>query len=187
MEGIVVSRNQVITTQKVEIGDKIVVSLAGLGDFPATAHKITEKGILFIFDDYVICRTMNDRNTNAGGFDNSDLKKWIDTFLFEAFPEYLKERIADLSIPTIGELFGWDDEWDREHFEPDQDEQLPLMKQRRNRIGFYNNEWEWGWLRNAAKREFSSAYFASVGSDGYAGCNNASYSFGVRPEFWLVK
>lgn len=187
MEEIVVSRNQEIATQKVEIGDKIAVSLAGFGNFTATAHKINEKGVLFIFDEYVDCRGMNNEDTNAGGFDKSDLKKWMDTSLFKAFPEDLQERIADLSIPTVGEIFGWDDEWDREHFEPDQDEQLSLMKQRRNRIGFYNNELEWGWLRNAVKRKFSSTYFALVHSSGHANYYHASYSIGVRPEFWLVK
>jgi hypothetical protein len=187
MEEIIVSRSQVITTRNVEIGDKIAVSLEGLGDFTVTAHKITEKGILFIFDDYVINHPMNVMRTNIGGFDNSDLKKWIDTALFEAFPGYLKERMADLSIPTIGELFGWDDKWNIEHYEPDEDEQLPLMKERRNRIGFYRNKFECGWLRNAAKRGFSSVYFALVGNVGRASYSGASASFGVRPEFWLVK
>lgn len=187
MKEIVVSRSQVITTRNVEIGDKIAVSLEGLGDFTVTAHKITEKGILFIFDDYVTKHLMNVKCTNTGGFDNSDLKKWIDTALFEAFPRYLKERMADLSIPTIGELFGWDDKWNIEHYEPDEDEQLPLMKERRNRIGFYRNEFECGWLRNAAKRGFSSANFARVDYYGDADYLGASASFGVRPEFWLVE
>lgn len=105
----------------------------------------------------------------------------------EAFPEELRHRIVDLSIPTIGELFGHDDEWDNEHFEADTDEQLPLMKERRNRIAFFENNWEWGWLRNAMKEKFSSAYFARVGNFGDADSYHASNSCGVRPEFWLVK
>ena len=174
-------------TKEIVVGDQILVSLAELGDFTATAHKITDKGVLFIFDDYVTSRPMNNKNTNKGGYEKSDLKKWIDCVLLEAFPEELKNRIADLSIPTVGELFGHDDEWNNEHFEPDTDEQLLLMKERRNRVAYLNNEWEWGWLRNATKEEFSAAYFALVYSCGDPLCSDASSSFGVRPEFWLVK
>ena len=37
------------------------------------------------------------------------------------------------------------------------------------------------------KKKFSSADFALVDYDGFTSCNNASNSFGVRPEFWLVR
>ena len=84
-------------------------------------------------------------------------------------------------------MFGHDDEWDNEHFEPDEDEQLPLMKERKNRVAYLNNEWEWGWLRNATKKSVSGADFAYVGDDGGTACNGASRSGGVRPEFWLVR
>lgn len=187
MENIKVSRRQEMETKEIMVGDQILVSLAEIGDFTATAHKITDKGVLFIFDDYVTSRPMNNRRTNEGGYEESDLKKWIDNVLLAAFPEALKSRIADLSIPTVGELFGHDDEWDNEHFEPDEDEQLPLMKERRNRVAYLDNEWEWGWLRNAVKRVVSSAFFACVNGVGDAGYSGASDSSGVRPEFWLVR
>ena len=82
-------------------------------------------------------------------------------------------------------MFGWDDEWDRNHFEADNDKQLPLMKQRYNRVAHYSIEL--CWLRNATKKDFSSAGFALVGSHGNPGYYDASYSIGVRPEIWLVK
>lgn len=187
MENIKVLRRQELETREVMVGDQILVSLAEIGDFTATAHKITDKGVLFIFDEYITSRPMNSQRTNEGGYEESDLKKWIDTVLLAAFPEKLKSRIDNLSIPTVGELFGHDDEWDNEHFEPDEDEQLPLMKERRNRVAYLNDEWEWGWLRNAVKQRFSSAHFASVSGVGTANCNDASYSRGVRPEFRLVR
>ena len=187
MENINVLRRQEMATKEIIVGDRILVSLAELGDFTATAHKITDRGVLFIFDEYVTSRPMNSKNTNKGGYEKSDLKKWIDSVLLEAFPEELRNRIADLSIPTIGELFGHEDKWDNEHFEPDTDEQLPLMKERENRVAYLHNEWEWGWLRNTMNREFPSAYFAIVTSDGLTDCYGASSSCGVRPEFWLVK
>ena len=187
MENIKVSRRRELETREVMVGDQILVSLAEIGDFTATAHKITDKGVLFIFDEYVTSRPMNNQWTNEGGYEESDLKKWIDTVLLAAFPEELKSRIDNLSIPTVGELFGHDDEWDNEHFEPDEDEQLPLMKERKNRVAYLNNKWEWGWLRNAEKQEFSSAFFAGVGSGGGTNCADASNSYGVRPEFWVVR
>lgn len=187
MENINVLRRQEMATKEIIVGDRILVSLAELGDFTATAHKITDKGVLFIFDDYVTSRPMNNKNTNKGGYEKSDLKKWIDCVLLEAFPEELKNRIADLSIPTVGELFGHDDEWNNEHFEPDTDEQLLLMKERRNRVAYLNNEWEWGWLRNATKEEFSAAHFALVYYGGCTYSHYASRTHGVRPEFWLVR
>ena len=61
------------------------------------------------------------------------------------------------------------------------------MKQRRNRVAYYNNDCACGWLRNATKKEFSSAGFALVGSVGGTTCGGASFSRGVRPEFWLVR
>lgn len=187
MENIKVLRRQELETRKVMVGDQILVSLAEIGDFTTTAHKITDKGVLFIFDEYVISRPMNSQTTNEGGYEESDLKKWIDTVFLEAFPETLKSRIADLSIPTVGKLFGHNDEWYNKYFEPDEDEQLPLMKERRNRVAYLNNEWEWGWLRNATKKNVSGTAFASVGYGGAAGYTGASFSLGVRPEFWLVK
>lgn len=171
----------------IKVGDQIVIPLGDLGTFIATAQKVTDGNVLFIFDDYIAERPMNENGSNEGGYEKSDLKKWIENDLFKMFPKALRDHISGLSIPTLGEICGWDDKWDREHIEADGDEQLPLMKQRRNRVAYYNNECECGWLRNATKKEFSSAFFASVLNRGRTGCNGASSSYGVRPEFWLVR
>lgn len=171
----------------IKVGDKIAVDLKDIGKFDATAHEVTDESVLFIFDDYITERPMNESNTNAGGYENSDLKKWIEHELLSKFPVELKARLTELTIPTVGQVVGWDDEWDKEHFEPDGDEQLPLMKKRRNRVAYFNNECEWGWLRNAMKKEYSSAYFASVHNGGNANYDGASGSYGVRPAFRVVK
>lgn len=170
-----------------EVEDKTTIKLDGLGEFAATVHKVTDDKVMLIFDDYVAKRPMNESGTNKGGFEDSDLNKWLHTEFVKALPYSIRARLTDVTIPTVGEMFGWDDEWDRNHFEADNDKQLPLMKQRRNRVAYYNNECECGWLRNATKKEFSSAHFAGVNGGGYSNCNGASNSFGVRPEIWLVK
>lgn len=170
-----------------EVGDKTTIKLDGLGEFAVTVHKVTDDKVMLIFDDYVAERPMNELCTNKGGFEDSDLNKWLHTEFVKALPYSIRARLTDVTIPTVGEMFGWYDEWDRNHFEADNDKQLPLMKQRRNRVAYYNNECEFGWLRNATKKEFSAAYFASVGGCGDTSYNYASYFFGVRPEIWLVK
>lgn len=170
-----------------KVGDQIVIPLGDLGTFTATAQKVTDGKVLFIFDDYVTKRPMNENNSNEGGYEKSVLRKWIEKDLFKMFPAVIRGRISELSIPTLGEIGGWDNEWDREHIEADGDKQLPLMKQRRNRVAYYDNEIEWGWLRNATKEEFSSAGFAVVYNSGNAGYYGASDYCGVRPEFWLFR
>lgn len=182
-----VLRKQEIETTNIQVGDQIVIPLAELGEFTATAHKVTDEGIMFIFDEYVTCRPMNNRSTNKGGFEKSDLKKWMDTVLLMAFPEELRDKIYGLTLPTVGQIVGHEDEWDNKNLEPDSDEQLPLMKECKNRIACFEDQLTWGWLRNATKEEFSSADFAGVSHGGYAYYYGASNSYGVRPEFWLVK
>lgn len=170
-----------------EVGDKTTIKLDGLGEFAATVHKVTDDKVMLIFDDYVAERPMNESDTNKGGFEYSDLNEWLHTEFVKAIPYSIRARLTDVTIPTVGEMFGWDDEWNRNYFEADNDKQLPLMKQRRNRVAYYNNECECGWLRNATKKEFSAASFAFVSFRGYSNCNGASSSYGVRPEIWLVK
>lgn len=182
-----VLRKQEIDTANIQVGDQMVIPLAELGEFTATAHKVTDEGVMFIFDEYVTCRPMNNRSTNKGGFEKSDLKKWMDTVLLMAFPEELRDKIYGLTIPTVGQIVGHEDEWDNKNLEPDSDEQLPLMKECKNRSACFEDQLTWGWLRNATKEEFSSACFAFVYDSGYAYYDVASNSFGVRPEFWLVK
>jgi hypothetical protein len=182
-----VLRKQEIDTANIQVGDQMVIPLAELGEFTATAHKVTDEGVMFIFDDYVTRRPMNNRNTNKGGFEKSDLKKWMDTVLYMAFPEELRDKIYGLTLPTVGQIVGHEDEWDNKNLEPDTNEQLPLMKKCKNRIACFEDQLAWGWLRNATKEEFSSAGFAVVDVSGDTGYSYASYSIGVRPEFWLVK
>ena len=180
-------RKQKIETANIQVGDQMVIPLAELGEFTATAHKVTDESVMFIFDEYVTCRPMNNCSTNKGGFEKSDLKKWMDTVLFMAFPEELRDKIYGLTIPTVGQIVGHEDEWDNKNLEPDSDEQLPLMKECKNRIACFEDQLTWGWLRNATKEGFSSAFFANVGGIGGSSYYGASASNGVRPEFWLVR
>ena len=173
--------------QHIKVGDQIEIELNKLGSFPATVHKVTEDRIMIIFDDYVATKPMNESDTNDGGFEKSDLYKWLHTDFLNLLPASLREKIIDVTIPSVGEMLGWDGEWDRDHLEPDGDEQLPLMRYRRNRVACLDNKTACGWLRNAMKKECSSDSFALVNYYGDTSYFSASCSGGVRPAIWLVK
>ena len=167
------------------IGDQLVIELEGLGRFTATAQGHDQGGTWFIFDDCVARRKMNERYTNIGGYENSDLSKWIKDELLKKFPEEIKVRIMEISIPTYGQIFGHD-EFYQKYIEPDDDEQFLLMKERKNAIACYDNETAWYWLKNATKRSVSSACFACVNDFGIATYYGAGNTFGVRPAFLFV-
>lgn len=167
------------------IGDQIVIPLAEFGEFTATAQKITDEGTLFLFDDCVSRRPMNNKCTNKGGFEKTDLRKWIGDVLLPAFPDNFKKRIENLTIPTYGQIFGHDG-WCNDLIKPDNDEQFPLMTKRKNHIADFENDYEWYWLQNATKKELSATGFAIVAGRGDAIYYGASDSLGVRPVFLLV-
>lgn len=165
-----------------QIGDQIVVPLKGFGKFTATVQKKDKNSILFLLDECVALRPMNENNTNAGGFASSDLCKWLNTTLLAAFPDYLRERLSQITLPTYGQIFGHDDFY-KEHVEEDHDNRFSLMESRKNRIAEFLYDFEWYWLSNAIRNY--SASFALVGTGGHAGCGGASGSGGVRPAFLL--
>ena len=83
-----------------------------------------------------------------------------------------------IRIPTEKEIFGVNKYGEKES---DAVKQFEPMKNRRNRIAFRNNEFEWYWLKNRGVR--GATYFALVNAGGYANYDSASYSIGVRPLF----
>lgn len=176
-----------VAESNIRIGDQIKIPVKGFGVFMATAEKVTNDSVLFIFDDIVARKPMNETNTNEGGFKESQLYKWLQNTLLPAFPEHLRSMISELTIPTVGQIVGHSDEWDNEHFEGDRDEQLPLMKDRKHRIALFEDDFSWYWVQNATKKDWSSASFAYVFRNGSAASTGASHSLGVRPAFWLVK
>ena len=181
-----ITRTMTIETNEIQIGDRIQV-----GHYTATCQKLPEEGLaLFFLDQYLDkAMQMNKKNTNAGGYDASDLRKELNSgkILDEFAPlELVPFKNGDLlRLPFYGELFGHDDWYNSGAVEPDDCEQWPLMKERANRIAERKGEsYEWGWLQNI--RQGSATYFCAVSHDGYANNWHASYSIGVRPAF-LIK
>lgn len=181
-----ITRTMTIDTNEIQIGDRIEV-----GRYTATCQALPGKGLaLFLLDQYLDkAMQMNKKNTNAGGYDASDLRKELNTgkILDEFAPlELVPFENGDLlRLPFYGEMFGHDAWYNSGAVEPDNCEQWPLMKERANRIAERKGEsYEWGWLQN--KYVQSATYFCDVTYYGYALSWSASNSLGVRPAF-LIK
>lgn len=181
-----ITRTMTIETNDIQIGDRIQV-----GHYTATCQKLPEEGLaLFFLDQYLDkAMQMNKKNTNAGGYDASDLRKELNSSkILDEFAtlELVPFKNGDLlRLPFYGELFGHDDWYNSGAVEPDDCEQWPLMKERANRIAERKGEsYEWGWLQNIRQRSATS--FCFVDDAGDASAWHASDSVGVRPAF-LIK
>lgn len=182
MHSIDVYRKTRTKTTKIQTGDQIRV-----GHYTATCQTVTLKGALFLLDQYLDeAYPMNRKNTNKGGYEESDLRETLRSKeILDLFDDWGDRMVPFdngdlLRIPFFGEIFGQED---AEYFEPDGCEQWELMKDRKNRIAFRQNCWEWGWLQN--KRKGSAEAFCTVGSYGTANYWGASDSLGVRPAFLI--
>lgn len=178
-----VLRQTEIETNEFRVSDQVRV-----GHYTATCQIVTPKGALFLLDQYLDeAYPMNRKNTNKGGYEESDLRETLRSKeILDLFDDWSDRMVpfdnGDLfRIPFFGEIFG---QKDAEYFEPDGCDQWELMKDRKNRIAFRQNCWEWGWLQN--KRKGSAAFFCNVTDYGYADAWDASNSVGVRPAF-LIK
>lgn len=140
-----VIRKMQVKTNEFFPGDQCLITLDKMGSFMATAQKVTNKGVLWLFDECVTMRPMNENGGNSEDFGGSDLKQWIDSTLLKAFPTEMQNHIHGLSIPTVGEFFGYgrkytllgrSEDTTESYFEKDADEQLVGMETNRNRIAY---------------------------------------------------
>ena len=184
-----VERIKEIETDVFMIGDVLKFKLTDDEKVWAMAVQQEADGMLFCLvycldNDY----PMNDEDTNEGGYEDSDLRKKLNTEIIARFPADIKAAMVPfgngdyLRIPTEKEVFGVN--W----YGDDEDTHVrhwKVMGPRRNRVALNYNEGycDWYWLQNKCK-DFSDK-FAGVdenGSDDYA---EASCSLGVRPVFKL--
>lgn len=132
---------------------------------------------------------MNPEWTNEGGWTASDMRKYLSTEVFEQLPDDLrviiKPRMIQDSFDRIWlfsemEIFG-DEDWVEK--DADRGVQMPYFKRKGNRVkglgkdGPANDWWE------RSPRASSSSSFCLVNSNGGAGNNIASNSFGVAFGF----
>ena len=166
-----------------KIGDQIDCGF-GL----ATCQKATEEGALFFTDDYDnetrkhtgLMQYLNSEEGLAGfrGDVRERLVPFNNIFIGQADGTNMKALVR---MPFAGEMFEKDE---TDFLEEDDYEQLPLMKEKRNRIAFCQNARGWGWLMNHSDEY--AATFGAVSYVGYACYHVASLSGGVRRAF-LIK
>ena len=188
-----VKRNMAVEVEQFEVGDIIKFKLTDGEKVQAMAVKETSKGMLFILVDclakeYPMFTSLEDMTEDYFTYENSDLRKALNSEIIARFPEKIRSRMVTLDngdmlrIPTEREIFG-ENVYGQE--ESDTVKRFKPMKKRRNRIAFQGKEgaWEWYWLMNRHKD--SASYFALVNGDGDANYSGASGPHGVRPVFLL--
>lgn len=188
-----VKRNMMVDVELFEVGDIIKFKLNDGEKVQAMAVKETSKGMLFMLVDclakeYPMFTSLEDMTEDYFTYENSDLRKALNSEIIARFPEKIRSRMVTLDngdmlrIPTEREIFG-ENVYGQE--ESDTVKRFKPMKKRRNRIAFQGKEgaWEWYWLMNRHKD--SASIFASVSSGGSADYSTASNPYGVRPVFLL--
>ena len=170
-----------------KVGDIIKVKLTDGVKVQAMAMQQEEDGVIFCLVDCLPGEyPMNSTRTDEGGYEESDLRKKLNGEILNLFPAELTDMMAPfdngdlLRIPTEKEIHG--ENYYGEYESPYVTQWKP-MKQCRNRMAFEgkNGNVQWYWVQNKVRE--SAAFFAVVSLDGYAACDSASTSLGVRPAF----
>ena len=170
------------------VGDVIAFTLTDGEEVEALAVKQEQDGMIFCLVDCLNQEySMNEEDSNRGGYEATDLRVKLNGEILDRFPADIREKMVAfangdyLRLPTEKEIFGCNDYGKAE---PDDVQQWEPMKQRKNRIAFQGkgtDRWEWYWLQNAHKRY--AANFANVNANGRADFHYASFAYGVRPAF----
>lgn len=173
-----IKRSFEFETENFEVGDRIDIHLEDYGDFTATAQRVSEEGAIFLFDSIVLMRQLNELESENRGYAESDLRKWLENEFTNAFPEGIRAKIKQITIPTFGQIFG--NSPYHSNFEPDNDEQFPAMRECKNRLRLYMDHMNCYWLQNSVKNR-GDEYCALVTNDGCGGYGSAKSRFGVLP------
>ena len=180
-----VRRTEKIKVNTFRVGDVIRFKLSDGEKAEMLAVKEESDGMIFCFVDCLAKEySMNEQNTNEGGWDASDLRKKLNGEVLDRFPRKIRKLLLPfengdlLRLPTEKEIFGSNPCGEDESKSVSQ---WKPMKQRKNRIASQglNGGWEWYWLQNRVQN--SAASFADAYNDGYCYCYNASFEAGVRP------
>ena len=177
----IVMRRVKIEVNRPKIGDRIHVD-----HYTATCQEITPKGAIFLLDQYLDeAYPMNRKNTNKGGYEESDLRETLRSKeILDLFDDWGDRMVPFdngdlLRIPFAGELFDKLPSW----CEPDGHEQWPLMKDAHNRTASRCGDPEWGWLANTLR---DTSGFCFVAANGRAADGGASNVIGVQPVFQIA-
>lgn len=168
--------------EDVRIGDRVSIDLKDGRKFTATAYNVTEDKAFFIFDELVERRAINRNGSTKGGFEESDLCKWLNSEFKDLLPEWVNSICTDegIFVLSLQEMFGLNEDFD------ECEGQLEFFKDPKNRVCNVQREedTEWYWLRDVV----SSSSFANVYRNGGCTYLNASFAnIGVRPAFGISR
>lgn len=170
-------------------GDTIDFTLTDGEPVQALAVKPEPDGVIFILSDCLIQKyRMNQKATNVGGYDVSNLRIKLNREILGSFPAELVNRMVPfpngdtLRLPTEMEIFG------ANHYgtiEPDTVQRWDPMKQRKNRTAVQGNSGTgaWYWIANAMRN--SDDLFLIANNIGGVHCCDAHVFMNVRPVFKL--
>ena len=131
-------------------------------------------------------RAMNETNTNSGGWERSNMRRWLNSVYSEAFPKAYEDifvpfivagSVDRFALRSEKELFG-----ETEYSDDDEGRQIEYYKISRNRVKCLGNDYgstsNW-WERSPYSG--NSSYFCAVGSSGSANNSYASSTYGIAP------
>ena len=177
-----------------------------------TGFSQTACGFVLEFEDIITTKAMNSTNTNVGGWPASSMYTFVNTDIYNAIPEELRNGIIDTTVvsghgSTSGEtnftstdklyLLSTGEIWaDGTSGTNSYDtartltRQLDYYKMRNVTTSNYGDAIKkngsstaWWWLR--AAYSYTGNSFLIVNANGTWTSNNASYSYGVAPAFRL--
>lgn len=187
-----VKRTVTVDVDTFKVGDVIKIKLTNGVKVEAMAVKQESWGMIFCLvdclpDEY----RMNRTNTNEGGYEESDLRKKLNSEILSLFPAKLKDKMVPFDngdlfrLPTEKEIFG--ENYHGEYESPYVKQWKP-MKKRRNRIaldGSKDKDIQWHyWLMNKVRE--SVTYFSAVINFGDVNERDAFIPNGVRPVFKIA-
>jgi hypothetical protein len=171
-------------TEMLTTGEDVTVVVAGIDLY-------NKNEVVFAFKNSLKTRYhMNSRTGNKGGYQQSDMRFYLNKEVLSTLPDSLSGVIkkrkfahfeAALWLPSEFEIFGENVYGQKE----DADKHIPYYKTPINRVKALSDDgsaYIW-WERSPYC--YYSTHFCAVGSIGTAGGTDASGAFGVAPCFCI--
>jgi len=155
----------------------------------------TKAAITWLAKDVVTKHIMNTANTNAGGWEASEMRGWLQGDFYATLPTEVTEHIVEVNktyfdhtsgttkscadkvwIPSYGEIFG------DTQFESSGAVYTEYFSSASARAKLYGGSAAYWWLRSATGGILNNSFFY-VTSDGKLGYDYAACQYGVVPGF----
>lgn len=178
-------------------GDNIPVTLKNGDEVSFDIGKDESGKIYFVMHNCLKeSKPMNNKYTNKGGWEESDMRRYLNEEVIKLLPDELQEIIKPTKIVQVWrdkrretedklfllsrtQVFGKDTNY--EAIEPE-DSQIDIFKTKRNRVK-ESDGYGWWWERSPYYD--NSGNFCFVSSFGFSAANFADGSGGVAPVFCI--